>query len=68
MVIFSDGENNGQSVTRSTIIQKLSQILAIRIYFLYSSVSEVACFTMVYFSFDRAHKVLHNRNIFRSRK
>ena len=68
MVIFSARENNGQSVTRTTIMQKLSKILAIRIFFLYSSVSEVTCFMMVYFSFDRARKVVLTGIIFRSRK
>ena len=68
MVIFSDRENNGQSVTRSTIMQKLSQILAILIYFLYSSVTEVAGFTMAFFSFDGARKALQNGYIFRWRK
>ena len=66
MLIFLDRENNGHSVTRSTIMLKVSQILAIRIFFLYSSVSEVACFTIVYFLFERARKVLQNGNIFRS--
>ena len=46
----------------------LRQILAIRIFFLYSSVSEVARFMMVYFSFDRAQKAVLTGNIFRSRK
>ena len=66
--IFLNPENNGQCMTRSTIMLKLSQILAIRIYFLYCSGSKVARFTIVDFSFDRARKVLENGNIFRSRK
>ena len=68
MVIFLDRENNGQSVTRSTIMSKLSQILAIRMFFLYSSVSEFAFVTIVYFSLDRAPKDLVTENIFKSRK
>ena len=49
-------------------MNKLSQILAIRVFFLYSGVSEVACFTIVYFSSDGTRRALQTGNIFRSRK